>query len=153
MAQAIVDQPPRAAIATIDSALHSGLIAEHELDRVFDIVPLRLHKLRNLVDGRAESGPETLARLIARSFGVPVELQVTVDGVGRADLLVDGWIIVECDSRQFHGGWEQQERDRSRDMGYAAHGYTPIRPTANLLCTRPDIFRGALAGLLRRGRA
>lgn len=153
LAQAIVDQQPRAGIATIDSALHVGLIAQHELERVFDQVPLRLHRLRGLVDGRAESGPETLARLIARSFGVPVKVQVSVEDVGRADLIVDGWIVVECDSREFHGGWEQQQRDRIRDLGYAAHGCTTIRPTAHQLFTRPELFRDALAGLLARGPA
>lgn len=149
LAQAALDQPPRAAIATLDSALNTGTIDPVQLPDVFARLPARVQGLMRLVDGRAESGPETLMRLIARSFGASVEPQVVIDGVGRADLVVDGRIVVECDSREFHGGWEQQERDRLRDLGFAARGYAAMRPTARQIFDAPDLVREALGGLLR----
>jgi len=152
LAQAVLDQPPRAAVATLDSALNSGVLCAEQLGEVFALLPGRLWKLRGLVDGRAESGPETFVRLIARTLGVPVEPQVVVEGVGRADLVVDGRIIIECDSRAFHGGWAQQESDRRRDLGYAARGYATIRPTARQIFAAPGLVREALEGLLRGPR-
>ncbi len=68
--QAILCQEPRAAIATLDSALHLGLIRESELDELFESLPARKRLLRRHVDARAESGTETLVRLIARGLGV-----------------------------------------------------------------------------------
>jgi very-short-patch-repair endonuclease len=147
VAQAVLCQTPRAAIATIDSALHLGVIRPGDLDEVFECLPERLQKLRKLVDGRAESGPETLARLLLRALGCSIELQVEISGVGRVDLLVDGWIIVECDSRAFHGGWDQQSKDRMRDLAAAAQGYATLRPTANQLVNNPRRLTDAVRGL------
>lgn len=149
--QALACQRPRASLATLDSALNVGFIGEAQLDAVFARLPRRWGALRAAVDGRAEAGSETFARLISRTFGVSVELQVQVKGVGRVDILVDGWIIVECDSRAFHGGWESQERDRRRDLAAAAQGYTTLRPAATHLFDEPRLLRDALAGLLARG--
>ncbi|MGO1769894.1 MAG: hypothetical protein ACTHZX_08055 [Microbacterium sp.] len=152
VARAVVDQPPRAAIATLDSVLSTGLLAPTDLGAVFDRLPSRLHRIRKHVDGRAESGPETFARLLARTLGISVQPQVQIDGVGRVDLVVDGWIVIECDSRAFHGGWEQQERDRLRDLSCAERGYVTIRPTARQIYETPGVLREALVGLLRSAR-
>lgn len=67
---------------------------------------------------------------------------------GRVDLVLDGRVIVECDSREFHGGWERQQRDRERDLAAAALGYATLRPTAVQLFTRPSLFLNAARGLL-----
>ncbi|GGF47788.1 hypothetical protein GCM10010922_24530 [Microbacterium sorbitolivorans] len=147
VAQAVLCQSPRAAIATLDSALHLGVIGQADLCEVFGYLPERLQKLRKLIDGRAESGPETLARLLLRTLDCSIELQVEISGVGRVDLLVDGWIIVECDSRAFHGGWDQQSKDRMRDLAAAAQGYATLRPTANQLVNSPHRLTDAVRGL------
>lgn len=147
VAQAVLCQRPRAAIATLDSALHLGVIREGDLDEVFQHLPERLQMLRKFVDGRAESGPENLARLLLRTLGCSIELQVVIDDVGRVDLLVDGWIIVECDSKAFHGGWEQQAKDRMRDLAAAARGYVTLRPTATQLINNPNRLTNAVRGL------
>jgi len=152
LAQAIECQRPRPAIATIDSALNTGFVREHELSEVFSLVPPRLQELQRHIDGRAESGPETLARLIARTFGVGVEIQVPIPGVGRVDIVVAGWIIVECDSRGYHSGWEMQERDRRRDLAAAHRGYATLRPTARQIFGEPGLLLRAMQGLLERGR-
>ncbi|WP_221583688.1 hypothetical protein [Microbacterium sp. G2-8] len=151
VAQALICQPVRPAIATLDSALNTGFISEQDLDAVFETIPPRRRSMRAAIDGRAEAGSETFARLICRTFGLSVELQVEIPNVGRVDLLVDGWIIVECDSHAFHGGWEAQERDRRRDLAAAQLGYSTLRPTANHLSWEPHLLRDALAGLLARG--
>lgn len=148
-------QSPRATVATLDSALHSGLLRWDELDEFFAALPRRYRRLRRLLDPRAESGPESLVRLVLRSLGVEFEVQVQIDGVGRVDFVVEGWLIVECDSRAHHSDWEAQRRDRRRDQAAAALGYATFRPIAEDILGNPGEVRAALAGLtgsLRRRR-
>jgi very-short-patch-repair endonuclease len=141
LAQACRCQSPRDAVATLDSAWHHGLIDEDGIAAIFARLPRRYRTLRELLDRRSESGAETLVRLLLRGLGVDVEVQVEIRGVGRVDLVVDGWLIVEYDSRAFHEGWEAQKRDRARDMAAAALGYTTVRPIAeDILYHLPDVL-------------
>ena len=60
-------------------------------------------------------------------LGCDIALQVEFDGVGRVDLVLDGWLVVECDSKQFHASWEAQVRtgsatSRSRARATARSG-------------------------------
>lgn len=149
LAAAVRCQPPRAAIATLDNALFTGAIDEEGLAEVFARLPARYRVLRPLVDARAEAGSETLARLLLRGQGFDVRVQVQIDGVGRVDLVVDDWIVVECDSRAYHGGWEAQERDRLRDLRLAERGFVVLRPSARMIFSEPQLLARAVAGLRR----
>jgi very-short-patch-repair endonuclease len=150
--QAVRCQQPRASIATLDSALHRGLLRPDDLDELFDALPRRYRRLRPLLDPRSESGPETLIRLMLRALGLSFEVQVTIDGVGRVDLLVEGWLIIECDSRAHHSDWASQRRDRRRDQAAAALGLSTFRPIAEDIMWRPDEVRAALSGLVTARR-
>lgn len=150
--QAIGCQAPRDAVATVDSALHLGYLREDDLDDLFRFVDTKRRSLRRLVDGRSESGTETLVRLMLRALGAHVELQVVITGVGRVDLVVDGWLVIECDSKAYHSDWESQRRDRRRDQALAALGYCSYRPIAEDILYRPELVVAALRGLLHGGR-
>ncbi|MBD7956455.1 type IV toxin-antitoxin system AbiEi family antitoxin domain-containing protein [Microbacterium sp. Sa4CUA7] len=150
--QAIGCQDPADAVATIDSALHLRLLRADELDELFRHVDARKRHLRGLVDGRSEAGTETLVRLMLRAFRVTVDLQVVFVGVGRVDLVVDDWLVIECDSRAHHSEWEAQRRDRRRDQALAARGYCVYRPIAEDILYRPESVVAALRGLLGRPR-
>jgi very-short-patch-repair endonuclease len=153
LAQAALCQAPRSAIASIDSALNMRLLEADLLPELFALLPPRMSVLRPLIDGRAEAGSETLARLMLRTFDKHIELQKEIPGVGRVDIVIDGWLVVECDSRAYHAGWSMQEADRERDLALAALGYSTIRPTAKLIFTRPEVLIAAVRGLLAsRGR-
>ena len=151
LAQACRCQEPRAAIATLDSAWHLGLIDEQGIADVFARLPRRYRSLRPLLDSRSESGTETLLRLILRTFAHSIELQVQIDGVGRVDFLVDGWLIIECDSEAHHSGWAAQRRDRRRDLAAAALGYMTIRPLAEDILFHRDQVAQSLRAVLTRG--
>lgn len=149
VACAIRCQPPRAAVATLDSILFLGLMTWDELFEVFAEIPERYGVLLRLVDPVAESGAETLLRLILRQIGVPFQAQVEIDGVGRVDFVVDGWLIIECDSRAFHEGWARQLSDRRRDLAAAERGYSTIRPVAQDIFDRTEAVAAAIRGILR----
>lgn len=150
-------QSPRHAIATLDSALHRGLIGAEQLADVFAALPRRFRVLRSFVDGRAQSGPETLVRLMALSLGCSVDLQVRFEGVGFVDLVLDGWLVVECDSKEFHSSWQQQLKDYRRDRLLAQRGLSVLRLTAADILYEPETVLASLKGLIgsrsvRRGR-
>ena len=87
-------------------------------------------------------------RLMLRSLGCTIEVQVDLDGVGRVDFIVDGWLITECDSEAHHSGWEAQKRDRLRDLAAAALGYTTIRPMAEHIMYQREQVHEALKAVL-----
>lgn len=149
---AVQCQVPRAAIATLDSALHHRLLRVEDLDELFAALPRRYRRLRPLLDGRAESGPESLLRLMLRALGIPFEVQVQIDGVGRVDFLVAGWLIIECDSKQFHSSWEDQLRDHRRDMAAAALGYITMRIGAEDIMWNAEMVQRALRGVIAPSR-
>ncbi len=151
LVEAMRCQPPIEAIATLDSALHRGLIDEPALAEVRQRLPKRLRVLCKLVDARAEAGGESIMRLLLRKLGCQVESQVEIPGVGRVDFLVDGWLIVECDSQAHHSTWEHQRRDRRRDQAAAARGYATFRPIAEDIFWNREVVVAALKGLQALG--
>ncbi|MGX1701211.1 type IV toxin-antitoxin system AbiEi family antitoxin domain-containing protein [Microbacterium sp. NPDC055357] len=148
LAQACRCQPIPAAIATLDSAWHLGLVEEAEIADVLSLLPARYRAIRPFLDPLAESGPETLVRLMLRRLGSSCVAQVEIHRVGRVDLLVDGWLIVECDSKAFHSSWKQQRDDRRRDFAAAQAGFVTLRLLAEDILYRPDEVMSALRGAL-----
>ncbi len=144
-------QTPRHAIATLDSALNTGLLTPEQLTEVFAALPRRFQVLRELLDGRAQSGTETLVRLTARALGCSVDLQVEFPEVGFVDMVVDGWLVIECDSKAYHSDWKQQRADYRRDRTLAALGYCVLRLTAEDILYRPELVHAAIRGLVSRG--
>lgn len=82
---------------------------------LLEALPRRLRGIGHEIDGLAMSGTETHMRLALRRAGYQVRSQVHLPGIGIVDLLVDGWLIIELDSRKYHGGADNQLRDRVRD--------------------------------------
>lgn len=125
------------AIACLDSALKQGLIRDGDLKEIRRQLKNRKGSLTviswlPLTDGRAESPPESHARLRCHDAGIaPDDLQrefFDARGrfLGRADLawyLGDGrWLIVEIDSQEFHGAERQVRRDATRQNGLVGEG-------------------------------
>lgn len=141
-------QTPRGAIATLDSLMHHRILSRRQLKTVLDAMPSRFAVLLALVDPSAESGPETFVRLMLRALGVAFESQVLIPGIGRVDFVVEGWLIIECDSKEFHEGWDKQVEDRARDMAAARLGYVTIRPLAADVMYQGDDVRAAIQEVL-----
>lgn len=148
VAHSVLCQAPREALATLDSVVHHGLLTLDELAAMFAALPIRFRPLLALVDPSAESGPETFIRLLLRAMGVAYETQVYLDGVGYVDFVVDGWLIIECDSKEFHEGWEKQVQDRERDIAAARLGYVTVRPLAKDILGDQAYVRQALEQII-----
>jgi very-short-patch-repair endonuclease len=67
------------------------------------------------VNALADSGVETLLRIAAVAQGWRVEVQVVISGMGRVDLLIDGWLVVEVDGYRWHSSAAQVAEDHRRD--------------------------------------
>ena len=148
LAQAVRCQSQSDAVATLDSAWHHGIIDESDIAQIFAMLPLQYQGIRGLLDRRAESGTETLMRLLLRTLGCDIDVQVWISGVGRVDFVVDGWLIVECDSKAYHEGWKKQKLDRRRDIAAAALGYTTVRPLAEDILYDPDAVLAVMKAIL-----
>jgi very-short-patch-repair endonuclease len=148
VAHSVLCQAPREALATLDSVLHHALLTHDELATMFAALPARFRPLLTLVDPSAGSGPETFMRLLLRTMGVAYETQVYLEGVGYVDFVVDGWLIIECDSKEFHEGWEKQVQDRERDIAAARLGYVTVRPLAKDILGDQAYVRQALEQII-----
>nr|WP_255633103.1 DUF559 domain-containing protein [Demequina sp. TTPB684] len=78
-------------------------------------------------DGRSESLLETRTRVALRAAGLQVQPQVTIPGVGRVDLLVEGKVVVETDGRATHALTAAFDADRRRDRSALLAGYLVMR--------------------------
>ena len=123
--------PLREAVVICDAALRAGLD------------PLALRQVAASARGHgaaavretvaranplAESPIESCLRLIAERFGA-VTVQPWIDGVGRVDLVLDGWLVLEADGFAHHSDRESYREDRRRNNALAALGYTVLRFT------------------------
>ncbi|QTX05560.1 endonuclease domain-containing protein [Agromyces archimandritae] len=111
------------AVATLDSVLQLRLLTRAELREAVAALPRRVRRLWRSIDGRAESGIETKLRLALLREGLRVEVQVRIDGVGRVDLVIDGWLVVEADGAEYHDSPEQARADRLRNAALVRRGY------------------------------
>jgi hypothetical protein len=151
------------ALAAVDSALHIGLITPDDLDLLFAALPERLHVLRALIDPRADSGQESIVRLRLIRAGFSVEPQVPVPGSSALDLLIEGLVGLEIDSREWHGDDEQIRFDfdktlRSQESGTPClrilywHVFHDWPRTLRTITRAVADARFALRGRLQDGR-
>jgi very-short-patch-repair endonuclease len=138
------------AVAAFDSALNKRLVTIADVDEALASLPRRYRRLGAKVDGRADSGLETLMRLAAQAQGWRVEVQVHIAGVGRVDLLIDGWLVIELDGAEWHDDAASQDEDRRRDaqltlLDYRWHRFRS-RQVLGELNGCIDVIRTILAG-------
>ena len=145
LVQALPEVSRSTGVALLDSAINKQRITHDDLPDLARRVAGRRGSVRwkdrwSLVDGRAESPPETWARLDCVDHGLPPDdLQVKVfrrDGrfVGRGDLgwrCGDGWVIAEIDGEEVHSELAALFTDRRRQNSLVKiPGVTVLRYTS-----------------------
>lgn len=145
--------PFPAGVVVCDAALHRGLpLAELDTAARDAQGPgaTRLRRVVSAADGRAESPIETLLRLVAGSLG-NLTLQVAIPGVGRVDMVLDGWLVLEADGFAHHKERDTYRNDRRRGNALATAGFTLLRFTYEDIVHGPDAVRATIEAALRRG--
>jgi very-short-patch-repair endonuclease len=132
----------------VDSALHQGQLYPRQVAALRGRLDERRRTWVDLVDRRAESGLESIVRVIAHDLGFRVRSQVRIPGIGRVDLVIEDWVAVETDGAAFHDV-ALSPRDRRRDARLFAIGRSVLRPGYSLIVhDQPAVVRqliGAVA--------
>jgi very-short-patch-repair endonuclease len=151
---ALLCLPPLDALVMVECAYNRGDIEPSFLRR--HLAGNRCGKARDVlarVERGADSLLETLARVLFRDAGIATETQVWLDGIGRVDFLLEGFLIVELDGIAFHLEPRQFKKDRRRDNSATARGLPVLRffyddvvhaPEAMLAQVREVLARGSL---------
>lgn len=139
----------RSALVALDSALNRRLITRADLAEMRQHVPISKRWAFDQADPSADSGLETLVRLLLRSNAVRHRTQVYIPGAGRVDILIGDRLVLELDGEQFHTG-EAFEEDRRRDFALVMRGYLVLRLSYKMIMTRWDEIAGAILELVRR---
>lgn len=136
--------------ASLESALHLGRLTRPALLRIRAALPAYARWLVDFADASAESGLESLLRLRLHLLGLVLATQVTISGVGRADFVVGGRLIIEVDGRQNHDGQSRRHKDLVRDAAASALGYETLRfDYAQVVHDWPAVQAAILAALAR----
>ena len=131
---------PEALVYAMDAALHRRLVTLPELQAAVRARSGRAHSLAleagvRLADGRVESPPESLARLLLQPALPRLEPQVELlDETGRTVARFDLGdrsvrLAVECDGKAAHAGAAMVAKDRRRDRRTEAYGWRTERVT------------------------
>lgn len=153
-------------VVAMDAALQRGACTRSELGRAAASLPLRFagaaRRAVERVDPRSESVGETLARLLLVDLGFDVVSQRDLRDalgslVGRVDLLVDDWVVVEFDGAVKYGGAEGRDAlvaEKRRESRLVELGYEVVRLTWADLENPGEVLRRIRAAqarvLLRR---
>lgn len=117
-------------IAVCDSYLFLKSVSVDEL-RV-EIAPYggaTVDAMLDKVDGRSQSGTESIARVRLRALGFDVVVQPDVDYriyEGHPDLRV-GKLLIECDGEKFHSQEKDRVNDYTRDRKALIEGWESMR--------------------------
>lgn len=141
---------PEDAIAALDSFLHTEPELSHDLEEwIASLPPFLVDQLASR-SALCESYLESIGRVRLERAGVRGDHQVEIDGVGRVDLVVDGWLVIEWDGKQHE---QQHEEDCRRDALLTAMGYRVLRFSYRLVLDDWHIViaavRAALDGVIR----
>lgn len=142
--------PLREAVVVIDGALGRGLDAPAVAAAARAASGPGAGALRHavgLADDRAESPLESLLRLLAAPLG-ELGLQVWFAGVGRVDMVLDGWLVLEADGFEHHSRRQEYRADRRRANALAEQGCALLRFSYEDLVFRPDYVRATIQAAL-----
>jgi len=153
LAQAARCRPAAEVLAAVDAAFRSGRVDRDDLAG-----QLRTHESGHLrwalrhADPRSESVLESALRAVLIGGGVSgVEPQAVLEGVGRVDLLVDGWLVLEADGHAFHSDRSDYRTDRRRGVAATVAGYVTLRFSFEDVVADPaGVLRAVRATLARR---
>lgn len=136
-------------VVVCDSLLNLRLMTLDEIGAVLATGPKNLQALVTKIDGRAESGLETIVRLRLRAIGIKFRIQVRLRGIGRVDFLIGQRLIIEVDGIAFHTG-PQHITDVKRDRVAIRGDYVVVRLTTSDVVEHWDEAEADILEIIRR---
>lgn len=149
---ALLCLPPLESLVMVECAYNRGDIDPAFLRR--HLAGNRCGKARDVlarVEQGADSLLETLARVLFREAGIATETQVWLDGIGRVDFLLEGFLIVELDGIAFHMESRQFKKDRRRDNSAIVRGLPVLRFFYDDVVHAPEAMLAQVRDVLARG--
>jgi very-short-patch-repair endonuclease len=136
--------------AAYESAWSLGLIGSAERRRIRAALPVRARWLVDIARHDADSGLESTVRLRLHLLGIRVETQVSIDGVGRVDFVLERRVILEADGKGNHAGRSERHRDLRRDAAASHLGFETLRFDYAMIIHEWDVVIAAILGALAR---
>ena len=149
---ALLCLPELESLVMVECAYNRGDINPAQLLRYLD--GKRCGKARTVlskVERGADSLLETLARVLFRDAGISTETQVWINGIGRVDFLLEGFLIVEMDGIAFHLEPRQFKKDRRRDNAAMRQGLPVLRFFYDDVVYAPESVLAQVREVLARG--
>ena len=149
---ALLCLPELESLVMVECAYNRGDINPAQLLRYLD--GKRCGKARTVlskVERGADSLLETLARVLFRDAGISTETQVWINGIGRVDFLLEGFLIVEIDGIAFHLEPRQFKKDRRRDNAAMRQGLPVLRFFYDDVVYAPESVLAQVREVLARG--
>ncbi|NYD68545.1 endonuclease domain-containing protein [Agromyces atrinae] len=119
-------QPEEMAVAAFDSSIRLGLLSSDELAELAASSTAQFRRIVEAVDGRADSGIESLPRVRLARLGIEMVPQVKIDG-HRVDGLVGERLVLQFDGFGPHSSRHQRNKDLAEDARLTSRGYTVLR--------------------------
>ncbi len=139
--------------AALESALRLRLVTRAGRDRLRRRLPASARWLVDFARTDADSGLESLLRLRLHRLGIRLDCQVRIDGVGRVDFVIGGWLILEADGKENHEGGSRRHKDLWRDAAASALGYETLRFDYALIVHHWELVEPAVLAAVARLRA
>lgn len=153
LARAANDLPRPFAVAVIDSALRATPLTPVELRFAMASWRPRARAASALADERAESGTESVLRVLLHEAGILATPQapLPLGGGQRADLLVGDRLLIECDSEAHHADPSNRRADLRRDESLMALGFIVLRIDYRQIFGDPVGVVATISAIVARG--
>ncbi|KQQ49633.1 DUF559 domain-containing protein [Plantibacter sp. Leaf314] len=144
-------QHPEVVGAAMDSFTHLEPALSAALPSWIDALPSQHAERLPRVEPGCHSVLESIARIRLESAGIVGRHQVAIPAVGRVDQVIDGWLVLEWDGREFHDNRDAHEEDRWRDAQLVVQGYRVLRFTYRMVMNDWYVVLGAIRSALDAG--
>jgi very-short-patch-repair endonuclease len=151
LAQILRTESKEMAVACADSAVRHGVLTDKEVRALLRSMPRRIAEWERYIDGRSDSGLESIVRIWLMDRGIPFIFHAVIPGVGEVDFLLGTSLILETDGGQFHDGPRDAERDARRNARSAARGFITLRARYRMVMFEPHEWQRPLIEHLSRG--
>ncbi|MDH6181843.1 very-short-patch-repair endonuclease [Microbacteriaceae bacterium SG_E_30_P1] len=151
LAQVLRTESRQLAVACADSAIRQGVLSDRDVRELFRSMPREIAEWERFIDGRSDSGLESMVRIWLIDRGIPFIFHKRIPGIGEVDFLIGRSLVFETDGGQFHDSARDAERDAVRNTRAAARGYITLRARYRMVMFAPHEWQRPLLEHLARG--